>query len=251
MPRRSTAQTPSANSCRPSSFNGRGRHDVKTGDLTITFPKIRLIAVTVVGDDTGKPVKGAGVYSLNEILGPGIQSGGETDSSGKVLLGLPPGRYAGIRSDPPIETRYIRTNQHPLLVERGDGAQPYEIRQIAGTELIIEAAGIRPGSPVAGACFWMVPEDQPEETQTISTSTVWSSEPWTDAKGVMRAVFPPEPGKRYRFRFAGIHEPNMPSGISPDAANKQGYEAFPTQSAAVELIGGKTIRLRFILHKTD
>ena len=41
------------------SFNGRGRHDVKTGDLTITFPKLRLITVTVVGDDTGKPVSGA------------------------------------------------------------------------------------------------------------------------------------------------------------------------------------------------
>jgi hypothetical protein len=204
-----------------------------------------------VGNDTGQPVKGAGVYSLNEFLGPGIHSGGQTDAAGKVLLALPPGRYAGIRSDPPIETRYIRTNQRPFLVERGDGAQPYEIRQVAGAELIIEAVGIRPGNPVAGAFFWKAPEDQPEDTQTISTSTTWSSEPWTDAKGEMRAVLPPEPGKLYRFRFAGIHEPNMPSGISPDASNKQAYEAFPTQSAPVELIGGKTIRLRFILHKTD
>jgi hypothetical protein len=43
----------------------------------------------------------------------------------------------------------------------------------------------------------------------------------------------------------------MPSGINPAAANKQGYEAFPTQSVPVELIAGKSIRLRFILHKTD
>jgi hypothetical protein len=43
----------------------------------------------------------------------------------------------------------------------------------------------------------------------------------------------------------------MPEGINPAAANKHGYEAFPTQSAPVELIGGKTIRLRFILHKSD
>jgi hypothetical protein len=235
----------------PGSFNGRGRHDVKTGDLTVTFPKIRLLSVTVVGDDTGKPVAGAQVYSLNEFLGPGIHSGGQTDASGKVLLGLPPGRYAGIRSDPLIETRYIRTEERPFLVEHGGGEQTCEIRQIAGAELIIEAAGIRPGRPVAGAFFWQAPEDQPEQTQTISTSTVWSSEPWTNANGEMRAVLPPQPGKRFRFRFAGIHEPNMPSSISPDAANKQGYKAFPTQSAPVELIGGKTIRLRFILQQTD
>jgi len=78
-----------------------------------------------------------------------------------------------------------------------------------------------------------------------------SGEPWTDAKGELRAVLPSEPGRRYRFRFAGIHEPNMGPGIKAAAAKKQGYEAFPTQSAPVELIAGKTIRLRFILRKTE
>jgi hypothetical protein len=34
-------------------------------------------------------------------------------------------------------------------------------------------------------------------------------------------------------------------------ANKQGYEAFPTQSVPVELVAGKTIRLRFILRKAS
>jgi len=233
------------------SFNGRRRHDVKTGDLTVTFPKIRPIAVTVVGDDTGKPVAGAGVYTLNESLATGISSGGTTDDAGKALLGLPPGRYAGIRSDPPIASRYIRTNQRPLVVERGESAQPYEIRQKAGAELIIQAVMTRAGEPVAGAFFWKAPEDQPEETQHIETSTFRSGEPWTDTKGELRAVLPPEPGRRYRFRFAGVHEPNMPSGINPAAANKHGYEAFPTQSAPVELIAGKAIRLRFMFRKTD
>ena len=235
----------------PSSFNGRGRHDVKTGDLTVTFPKLRLITVTVVADDTGMPVAGAGVYSLNASLGAGIVSGGQTDAAGKVVLGLPPGRYAGIRSDPPIETRYIRTNQRPLVVERGEGSQRYEIRQVVGVELIFQAVGVRAGNPVAGAFFWKAPEDQPDETQNIDTSTFWSSEPFTDAKREMRAVLAPEPGRRYRFRFAGVHEANMPAGITAEAANKQGYEAFPTQSAPVELKGGTTIRLRFILHKTE
>jgi hypothetical protein len=235
----------------PNSFNGRGRHDVKTGDLEVTFPKLRLMTVTVVGDDTDNPIAGAQVYSLNQSLGAGIVSGGKTDATGKVVLGLPPGRYAGIRSDPPIESRYIRTNQHPLVVERGEGAQPYEIRQIAGAEVIIQAVGVRAGTPVAGAFFWKAPDDQPEETQNIETSTFWSSEPWTDAKGEMRAVFRPEPGRRYRFRFAGFNEPNKPAGTTADGANTQGYAAFPTQSAPVELKGGTTIRLRFILHKTD
>jgi protocatechuate 3,4-dioxygenase beta subunit len=235
----------------PASFNGRGRHDVKAGDLTITFAKIRLIAVTVVGDDTGNPVAGAGVYTLNRSLGPGLVSGGTTDAAGRVILGLPPGPYAGIRSDPPIETRYIRTDQRPLVVERGEGVIRYEIRQIAGAELILQAVGTRPGNPVAGAYFWKAPEDQPEEIQNIETSTFWSSEPWTNAKGELRVVLPPEPGRHYRFRFAGIHDPNTPRHIIADAADKHGYEAFPTQSAPVELIGGKTIRLRFILHKSE
>ena len=116
--------------------------------------------------------------------------------------------------------------------------------------MILEAVGARPGNPVAGAFFWKAPEDQPEATQHIAASTFISGAPWTDAKGEMRAVLRPDPGRRYRFRFAGIHEPNMPEGINPAAANKQGYEAFPSQSVPVELKGGKTIRLRFILHKT-
>jgi hypothetical protein len=86
--------------------------------------------------------------------------------------------------------------------------------------------------------------------QRIQTSTFWSSEPWTDANGRVRAVLAPEPGRRYRFRFAGIHEPNMPEGvIDPAMAEKQGYEAFPTQSFPIELVGGKSVRLRFVLRK--
>ena len=195
--------------------------------------------------------RGAGVYTLGDSLAMGIGSGGTTDAAGKVLLGLPPGRYKGIVSDPPIETSYIRTYQRPLVVERGEGAQPYEIRQKAGVELIFRRSGSDRASRCADAFFWKAPEDQPEETQQIETSTFRSGEPWTDAKGELRAVLPPEPGRRYRFRFAGIHEPNMPSGINPATANKHGYEAFPTQSVPVELIAGKTIRLRFILRKTD
>jgi hypothetical protein len=232
-------------------FNGRLRHEVKTNPITVVFPKIRPIAVTVLGDDTGKPLAGVRVFTLKESLATGIASFGTTDSSGKVLLGLPPGQYKGVCSDPLIETCYIRTYQRPLVVERGEGAQPYEIRQKAGVELIIETVGPRPGTPVAGAFFWKAPEDQPEATERIESSTFVSGAPWTDAKGEMRAVLPAEPGRRYRFRFAGIHQPNMSSSINPVAANKQGFEAFPSQSAPVELVAGKTIRLRFILHTTE
>jgi hypothetical protein len=235
----------------PGAFNGRGRHEVKTNPITIVFPKIQPIAVTVVGEDTGKPLAGIGVYTLGDTMAERINSGGMTDAAGKVLLGLPPGRYKGIRSDPPIETRYIRTSQVPLVVERGEGAQPYEIRQKAGVELIFQAAGTRDGKPVADAFFWKAPEDKPDEVQRIETSTFWSGQDWTDAKGEMRAVLAPEPGRRYRFRFAGIHEPNVPPGIDPAMANTQGYEAFPTQSVPVELVAGKTVRLRFILRKRD
>jgi hypothetical protein len=235
----------------PGAFNGRTRHEVKTNPITVVFPKIRPIAVTVVGDANGKPIAGARVQTLDDSLATGIASYGTTDAAGRVVLGLPPGRAKGIVSDPPIATGYIRTYQRPLIVEHGVGAQAYEIRQKAGVELILQAVALRPDNPVAGAYFWKAAEDKPEETQHIETSTFQGGEPWTGANGEMRAVLPPEPGRLYRFRFAGIHEPNMPAGINPAAANKHGYEAFPTQSAPVELIEGKTIRLRFILHKTD
>ena len=130
-------------------------------------------------------------------------------------------------------------------------AQPYEIRQKAGTELIIQAVEFRTNEPVVDALFWQAPDDQPEATQQIQTSTTWSSEPWTNEKGELRAVLPPEPGRRYLFRFAGIREPNHSWAVDPASLDTHGYAAFPTKSSPVELIGGQTIRLRFILHKTN
>src|SRR5262249_52471317 len=151
--------------------------------------------------DTGKPVADARVMTLgDDSQATGIGSYGTTDAAGKVLLGLPPGRYPGIVSDPPLETCYIRTYQRPLVVERGEGAQLYEIRQKAGVELIFQAIGTRAGQPVAEAFFWKAPEDRPEETQPIGTSTFRLGQPRTDAKGEFRTVLPPEPGRRYRFR---------------------------------------------------
>ena len=235
----------------PEAFNGRGRHNVKASPISILFPRIRPIAVTVVADDTGKPIAGASVFTRGESLATGVSSGGTTDAAGKVRLGLPPGRYKAIVSDPPSQTYYIRTEQQPLVVGPGEGAQPYEIRQKAGAELIIQAVEFRTNEPVVDAVFWQAPDDQPEATQQIQTSTTWSSEPWTNENGELRAVLPPEPGRRYRFRFAGIREPNQPGGVDPASPNTHGYAAFPTKSLPVELIGGKTIRLRFILHKTN
>jgi len=234
----------------PEAFNGRLRHEVKTNPIAIVFPKIRPIAVTVVGEDTGKPLDAARVITDGDSDATGISSYGTTDAEGKLLLGLPPGRYKGVSSYPPVESRYIWTHHGPLVVEPGKGPQPYEIRQKAGTELILQAVRFGTGEPVPDAFFWKAPEDQPEETQQIESST-FRGETWTDAKGEMRAVLVPEPGRRYRFRFAGIHEPNMPSGINPAAAKKHGYESFPTQSLPVELIAGKTIRLRFTIRKRD
>jgi hypothetical protein len=230
-------------------FNGRLRHEVKTGDLTVTFPKIRPIAVTVMADDTGKPVAGARVSTLGDSHATAVYSYGTTDGEGRILLGLPPGKYEGIVSDPPIETSYIRTYQRPLVVDSGEGALPYEIRLKTGCEVLFEAVEAGTGRPVASVFFWMAPDNEPKETRQIKTSTFMSGEPWTDARGTVRAVLAPEPGKRYRFRFAGIHEPNMPEGINPAAAKKYGYVSEPAESEPIELKGGKTVHLRFVLRK--
>ena len=166
-------------------FNGRGRHDVKTNPLTVVFPKIRPIEVTVVADDTGRPVAGAGVYTLGESLSTGITSGGQTDDAGKVRIGLPPGEYRGIGSDPPVATRYIRTNQRPFVVKAGD-AQTYEIHQTAGAEIIFEAVDETTGKPIAEVLFWKAHESRPGETEQIKPSTFKGIEPWTDATGKLR-----------------------------------------------------------------
>jgi RNA polymerase sigma factor (sigma-70 family) len=224
----------------PDAYNGRGRHEVKTGDLAIILPKLRPIAVTVMADDTGQPFPRVRIGTSTPVTE--IASSGTTDGAGKTVLNLPPGRYE-IYSDPPLETRYIRT-EHPLLVvERGHGAQPYVVRQKAGFELLIEAVEADSGKPVAGARFWKVPEHQSELRGEIRPSTFIVENPWTDAKGKLRAVLPPEPGQRYRFRFAGIRAPN--GGISL----AEHYEADPAESASIELAAGKTVRLRFVLRK--
>ena len=163
----------------PQAFNGRGRHEVKTNPITIVFPKIRPLAVTVVGEDTGKPIGGARVMTLGESLASGIVSYGTTDAAGKILLGLPPGTYKGICSDPPIASRYIRTYQRPLVVEPGDGAQTCEIRQQAGAELIIQAVRFGTGEPVPDAFFWKAAPEHPEEAEHIEASTFQSGRPWT------------------------------------------------------------------------
>ncbi len=132
----------------------------------------------------------------------------------------------------------------------GEGAQPYVLRQKAGVEVIFRAVETGTGNPLPNVYFWQAPEDKPEESQLVQTSTFWMGwEEWTNAKGEMRAVLPPEPGKRYRFRFAGFRDPHRSPGTDEESANKKGYQAFPTQSAPVEMVGGTTVELRFILRK--
>jgi hypothetical protein len=224
----------------PDAPNGRRRHEVKTGDLAIILPKLRPIAVTVMADDTGQPFPRVRIGTSTPVTE--IASSGTTDRAGKTLLNLPPGRYE-IYSDPPIETRYIRT-EHPLLVvERGHGAQPYVVRQKAGFELLIEAVEADTGKPAAGARFWKLSDHQPEQRGEIRPSTFIAENSWTDAKGKLRAVLPPEPGQRYRFRFAGIRAPNGGISLAED------YDAEPAESMLIELTAGKTVRLRFVLRK--
>lgn len=234
-----------------SASNGRLRHEVKTGDVAVTFPKVRPVAVTVVGEGSGKPVAGARVRAGGESLQTGVVAHGTTDGAGKVLLGLPPGTYKAIFSDPPPETAYVRTEQHPFVVEPGAGTQSYELRQKAGAEVIIEAVEAGSGEPVANAFFWRAPEDRPAEEQHFRTSTFLMGREWTDEKGMMRAVFAPEPGRRYRFRFAAIREPNTRPDINPSPPKPSGYVAEPAESESVELAAGKSIRLRFVLRKGD
>jgi hypothetical protein len=231
-------------------LNGPLPHEIKTGNLEITFPKLRRIVVSLVGDDTQQPIPGISVHSVGDNFQTGFASFGTTDTAGKAILWLPPGNYRGIRAQPRIESRYIRTEDGPLVVEPGQGEQTFEVVLKSGCELQIEAIDAATNMPVPGAFFWQIPVDEPSQRESITVSTFAYGEPWTNAAGMFRAVLKPEPKKLYRFQFAGIRQPNMVGAIHPDAANKQGYSSDPTMSEPVVLEAGKTIRLCFALRKS-
>ena len=227
-------------------------HEIKTGNLEIKFPRLRRITVSLIGDDTHKPIPEISVHSVGDNFQTGFASFGTTDTAGKTILWLPPGKYRGIRADPRIESRYIRTEEGPLVVEPGPGEQYFDVVLKSGCELQIEAINAATNQPVPGAFFWKIPVDEPSRRDSIDVSTFVSGEPWTDAAGMFRAVLKPEPTKLYRFQFAGIRQSNMPWAIQhPDAANKQGYSSDPSKSEPVEIEAGKTIRLRFALRKIE
>jgi beta-lactamase regulating signal transducer with metallopeptidase domain len=233
--------------------NGPFPHEIKTGNLEITFPKLRRIVVSLVGDDTQQPVPGISVYSLGYNFQMGFNSFGTTDTAGRAILALPPGKHRVIRAEPAsIESQYIRTEEGPLVVEPGSDEQHFEVVFKSGCELQIEAIDAATNKPVPDAFFWKVSVDEPAVRERIQVSTFAEyGEPLTNEAGMLRAVLRPEPKKLYQFEFAGMGKPNNGGVINPDAANKQGYSSDPTLSEPVELEAGKTIRLRFLIRKSE
>ena len=153
-------------------LNGPLPHEIKTGNLEITFPKLRRIVVSVVGDDTQKPIPGISVYNLSDNFQTGFASFGTTDAAGTATLALPPGKYRGIRAEPPsIESRYIRTEDGPLDVVPGHGEQPYDVVLKSGCELQIEAVDAQTNKPVSDALFWQIPVEDPSQRESITFST--------------------------------------------------------------------------------
>ena len=78
-------------------LNGPLPHVIKTGNLEITFPKLRRIVVSVVGDDTHKPIPGISVHSVGDNFQTGVcllrhdRCGGKGNSLATL------GNYRGIR----------------------------------------------------------------------------------------------------------------------------------------------------------
>ena len=195
-------------------------------------PRIRPIAVTVVDEGTRKSVVGA---ACGHCATPGPRA--------STLTGRPTARVACcwacrrdvIRASSRIPPRSTPAISAPISVRwscrAGKVLSHTEIRQRAGVELIIQAVGTKPNSPVAGAFFWKAPWTSPGRRNTSRCQRSWRM-PLDPRKGEAASRLAPEPGRLYRFRFAGIHEPNMPPRINPALASKQGYEAFPSQKWA-------------------
>ncbi|MEW4566880.1 sigma-70 family RNA polymerase sigma factor [Tautonia sp. JC769] len=231
----------------PQRHSGRGPHDAYGGDMLVTWPTLLPVPVRVVGDDSGEPIANARVRLQTEFLAIGLHSGGSTDADGLVTLALPPGDSRGFSADPPIETHYIRTYGEPLTIAPEPIDAPLELRMQAGFELVIDAIEAETGDPLPDALFWLVPTDDPYETEQIQPSTSSVVRPWTDAEGRLRAVLFPRPGQEYRVRFAGMRLPNHTAYHFPDPSARPRFEVDPPLSEPFELIAGETIRLRFTL----
>jgi hypothetical protein len=83
----------------------------------------------------------------------------------------------------------------------------------------------------------------------LTSASFAIGERWTGETGTPRAIITPEPGKKYRFEFLGIHEPNMHAIMNPIMAKKHGFRSDPATSEPIELKPATTIRLRFVLSK--
>lgn len=231
----------------PGSFNGRLPHKVLAGDVVIIFPRLRRVAVSIVGDDTRRPVAGVRVVAIDDDQKTGLTSSGITDHDGNAVLGLPPGQHPGISADPPTATPYLRAERRPLVVERGDGDQPCRLVLTSGCDLRIRVTEPGTSRPVSGVLFWKFPEDHPDRIEQLPSSAVRGGVLRTDESGIARAVLPPEPGRRFRFRIAGIHSPNTPDQVDVVLGRNLHYVSDPHESRPVELAAGKSVRFWFVL----
>jgi hypothetical protein len=73
----------------PGSFKDWRQHPVRAGDVVITFPRLRRVVVSVIGDDTHRPVAGARVVTIDDDPQGELTSSAVTDRDGNAVLGLP------------------------------------------------------------------------------------------------------------------------------------------------------------------
>ena len=118
----------------------------------------------------------------------------------------------------------------------------------SGCDLRIRVIEDGTNRPVAGVYFWKFPVDHPNELEHILSSTFRSGELRTDESGMARAVVPPEPGRRYRIRVAGVSAPTWPARSGRRCAGPCAlFSTDPDESRPVELAAGKSVRLWFVL----
>ncbi|QDV39030.1 sigma-70 family RNA polymerase sigma factor [Tautonia plasticadhaerens] len=230
----------------PRRSNGRGEHEVYTGDLELTLHTPRKVLVRVVGDDTGEPIPEARVSLMLPGLATGTFSGGQTDAEGTLLLAVPPEEHTGIVADPPsFDSPYIRTYQRDFSIPSGPDESSYELRLNEGFEVLIEATDATTGEPLPDALFWLVPTDNPDDLRELRPSTFYGDRPSTGPDGRLRAVLAPEAGQEYRLRFAGIQRPNYPAFQFHMYTDRPEYRVEPAESQPFKLVSGGSVRFTF------
>ncbi|HKD35906.1 MAG TPA: carboxypeptidase-like regulatory domain-containing protein, partial [Pirellulales bacterium] len=127
-----------------------GKHDVRTGEITVRLHPLHTVLIDVVEVDTGRPVVNASVSAVAPTR-DGRSGFGKTDANGRTELKLAMGQYR-VAADPPRGSLYIRSRA-TLDGIAGRDTEPFTIQVAKGCLVNFDVVDAESGEGVVGIGF--------------------------------------------------------------------------------------------------